>query len=89
MTFSKALKLLKKGYKVSRAGWNGEYMWILLQPGSKGPIPMKPGSTYAETGLIEVKIDAHIDMMTAGGSMQPGWMASQADLLANDWGVVE
>ncbi len=30
----------------------------------------------------------HIDMMTAQGDMQPGWLASQTDMLAKDWRIV-
>jgi hypothetical protein len=88
MDFSKALQALKDGHKVSRSGWNGKGMWIILQHGSGVPIPMRPHSPYAAAGLIDVLIEPHIDMMTAGGSMQPGWLASQADLLAEDWDIV-
>ena len=88
MNFSNALRCLKKGEKIAREGWNGKNMWIILQKGSKGPIPMTPGSNYAEHGLVEVQIEPHIDMMTAAGSMQPGWLASQNDILAKDWMVV-
>ena len=88
MNFSKALKKLKKGHKIARAGWNGKAMWIILQRGSKAPIPMTPGTNYANHGLVEVVINSHIDMMTADGSMQPGWLASQSDILAKDWRVV-
>jgi hypothetical protein len=33
-------------------------------------------------------INPHIDMFTATGEMQPGWLASQTDMLANDWQIV-
>jgi hypothetical protein len=87
-SFSRALRALKNGHKVARSGWNGKGMWIILQHGSNVPIPMRPHSPYAEAGLVEVLINPHIDMMTADGSMQPGWLASQTDLLAEDWLIV-
>jgi len=44
---------------------------------------------YLDVGVIgPVDINPHIDMFTADGSMQPGWLASQADMLATDWCVV-
>lgn len=89
MDFGSAIHFLKDGCKVARDGWNGNAMWIILQPGSKEPIEMTPGSRYAKAGLDFVKIDSHIDMMTAQGTMQPGWIASQADMLAHDWSLVE
>jgi hypothetical protein len=70
-------------------------MWIVLQPG--GQPTLRPGSVYAKVlseygdkdGVInQIHIDSHIDMFTAQGTMQPGWLASQADMLAEDWGVV-
>ncbi len=36
-----------------------------------------------------IKIGAHIDMKAADGSLVIGWLASQTDMLASDWGVVE
>jgi len=88
LTFSQALEFLKAGHKVAREGWL-EGMWLILQHGSKDKIEMTPGSCYARAGLDFVKIDSHIDMMTANGTMQPGWLASQADMMTDDWGIVE
>lgn len=88
MSFGGALNLLKSGMKVARKGWNGKGMWLLYVPGSKGIRPVA-GTPYSNAGLTqEVDIGGHIDMYTAQGSMQPGWLASQADMLAEDWVVV-
>lgn len=95
MDFAGALFCLNAGMTVARYGWNGKGMWIMKVPGSNPSI--QPNTPYGEKlgeygdkdGVIEqVPIDAHIDMFTAGGSMQPGWLASQADMFANDWMVV-
>ncbi len=81
MSFSTALRELRDGKRIARKGWNGKSMWLtLIHPGnaiytklgSNGSYPMQPC----------------IGMKTADNNMQPGWLASQADMLADDWFVV-
>ena len=87
MNFGQAIKSLKAGNRVARKGWNGKGMWLVLQ-GSTPDVKPYNGSCYSNAleGVQEsVTIDAHIDMYTAGKTMQPGWLASQADMLAEDW----
>lgn len=70
MDFGEALKFLKAGSRVSRAGWNGKGMWLHLQrpdANSKMTLP-------------------YIYMSTVQGDLVP-WLASQTDMLAEDWGV--
>lgn len=89
MHFGEALEALKKGYKVARVGWNGKGMWLILVPGTKSVRPVA-GTPYSRAGITaEVDIEPHIDMFTAQGNMQPGWLASQTDMLAEDWQVVQ
>ena len=85
-SFGWAIQMLQEGHKVARAGWNGKGMWLILQSGSQ--VELREGSCYYNAGLRNVTIDPHIDMFTAGGTMQPGWLASQADMLALDWCIV-
>jgi hypothetical protein len=80
---------MKCGLSVRRAGWNGKGMYLVYVPGSQEPITITPNTPYHKAGLTKVKIDSHIDMYTAGGTMQPGWLASQADLLATDWEIAK
>ena len=87
MTFGLAIEALKKGYKVARSGWNGKGMWLILQTGSE--VTLREGTCYHKAGLKHVKIDPHIDMFTAAGTMQPGWLASQADILSDDWQIIK
>ena len=88
LSFGHAIELAKDGYKIARSGWNGKNMWLILVPGSPNIKPVA-GTPYSNAGLIEkVTIDAHIDMFTAQGTMQPGWLASQSDMLAEDWCIV-
>lgn len=89
MNFGFALDALKLGLKVARKGWNGKAMWLLHVPGSDGIRPVA-GTPYSNAGLTaEIDINPHIDMFTADGSMQPGWLASQTDMLAEDWVLIE
>jgi len=87
MNFGQAIEALKEGNKVSREGWNGKNMWLILVPGNT--VNMVENTPYYKAGLRSAKINPHIDMFTATGEMQPGWLASQADMLADDWGIVE
>ena len=86
MTFSEALEKIKAGKKVARAGWNGKGMFIFLVPGSRFKVNRAPLNEIYSEGT-EVEYHAHIDMKTAQGYVVP-WIASQADLLADDWGEV-
>ena len=84
--FGKALELLKEGKKVCRSGWNGKGMFLTLQKGSivKGNMMRnEPAKDFYGDG--DVKICPHIDMKSADGSYVVGWLASQTDMLADDW----
>jgi len=89
ITFGDAIMMMKSGRKVARKGWNGKDMWLILVPGSPSVRPVA-GTPYSNAGITEpTNINPHIDMMTASGEMQPGWLASQTDMLAEDWVLVE
>ena len=85
--FAVALRELKEGSKVARAGWNGKGMFIFLVPGSTFKVNRPPLLGIYSEGT-EIKYHAHVDMKTADGQVVP-WLASQTDLLADDWMVVE
>jgi len=88
LDFGAAINALRLGLKVSRAGWNGKGMFLILVPGSPSVKPVA-GTPYSKAGITEpTNINAHIDMFTATGEMQPGWLASQTDMLSKDWGIV-
>ncbi len=86
MTFGQAVEVLKAGGRVSRAGWNGKGMFLFLVPGSR--ITVSEGRPLAAVFPVgaEVNYCPHIDMKTADGSVVP-WLASQTDVLAEDWVV--
>lgn len=89
--FGDALIALKDGKRVSREGWNGKGMWLVLVPGTKA-VNFTEGSPYQKAGLTHGEILPHIDMYTTNSegrrAMLPGWLASQTDMLAEDWSVV-
>ena len=87
MDFSRALSAVKHGGKVCRSGWNGKGMFIFLVPGSTFQVNRPPLLGIYPEGT-EINYHAHIDMRTADGTIVP-WLASQTDILANDWEVVE
>lgn len=93
MDFGKALNLLKEGHRVAREGWNGKGMWICLVPGIEGAGPdhlFGPQIAVAiKKGSKGVTICPRIDMLAADGSIVVGWLASQTDMLAEDWVQVE
>lgn len=78
-TFGQAIELLKSGYKLARKGWNGKGMYI----------------TYVSPDQWQVdKYESHLNslpwvgMKTANDSFVP-WLASQSDILAEDWVLAE
>lgn len=90
MSFSEALYALKRGSKIARSGWNGKKMFLTLQEGSEvdGSL-MRNDNAKQFYGDSKVKICPHIDMKAADGSYVVGWLASQTDMLSDDWCVVE
>jgi hypothetical protein len=86
-TFSWALNLIRQGKKVCRSGWNGKNMFIFLVPGSTFKVNRPPLLGIYPEGT-EVNYHAHIDMKTADGMVVP-WLASQTDILADDWEEVD
>jgi len=83
MNFSEALTSIKAGNKIQREGWNGKGMFIFLVNGSTFKVNRPPLLGIYPEGT-EVTYHAHIDMKTADNQVVP-WLASQTDLLANDW----
>jgi hypothetical protein len=86
MNFSDALNHLKKGSKVAREGWNGANMFIYLVDGSTFTVNRPPLLGILPPGT-EVNYLPHIDMRTADGDYVP-WLASQSDLLSEDWLII-
>lgn len=72
--FSEALVLLKEGLKLTRAGWNGKSMYVILTDRLEPTV-----GQYFVLHKREPGKEFH----------QPGWVPSIGDLLADDWMVIE
>lgn len=81
MTFGLAIEALKMGKKVARRGWNGKGIFIELQVPDQYSKMSSPYIFIDTTGL-------QTDNPDAPRSRVP-WLASQTDMLAEDWRVVE
>lgn len=86
LTFGLAIEALKKGHKVARAGWNGKGMFLFLVPGSTFQVSRAPLLGIYPEGTT-INYCPHIDMKTADEKVVP-WLASQTDVLAEDWAIV-
>lgn len=86
MDFGSAIVALKGGNKVARSGWNGKGMFLFLVPGSQFKVNRPPLLGIYEEGT-EINYGAHIDIKAVDGSIRP-WVASQSDMLAEDWEFV-
>lgn len=96
MNFGNALEGLKRGHKVARAGWNGKGMWLYLVPANSYPAQTDAakeywkdkGTGFAADGVTPlVPYGAYIAMKTAQENVVP-WLASQTDILADDWELI-
>lgn len=84
MTFGEAIDLVKDGYRIQREGWNGKNQYVELAT----------RISYVNTNeeIVNVEHDAigSCALAFVGTSgVQLGWLASQADMLAEDWEIVE
>lgn len=83
-SFGEAIKYLKRGFKVARKGWNGKKQYIELAT----------CISYKDNGGAVVNAD-HCNIgnkaiaFVGTSGVQMGWLASQADMLADDWYFVE
>lgn len=83
MDFGDAIRAMKSGKRVAREGWNGKGMFLFLVSGSNFTVNREPLLSIMGEGT-QVQYHAHIDMKTAQGYVVP-WLASQADMLSEDW----
>lgn len=77
MDFGDAIRFMKQGNKVTRRGWNGKGLWLELQ---------RPDE-HSKMTLPYIYINYPDDAQDTPGARVP-WLASQTDMLAEDWWVV-
>lgn len=90
ISFGMAIEAMKRGKRVCRAGWNGKGMYLWLLPASE-----VKKEWCKDQRLIEamgdrdaIKCLGSIRMFTADGSVLTGWLASQTDILSEDWMIL-
>ena len=85
MNFGLAIEAAKMGKRIARAGWNGKNQYVELGYDfaytAPGDIPVRP------VQHLDIGSKALVFVGTRG--RQVGWLASQADMLADDWKIVE
>lgn len=86
MSFGQAIEAMKAGKKVARGGWNGKGMFLYYVPEGRYPARTDAAKSIAAED-DKVDYGANIAMKTAQGNVVP-WLASQTDMLAEDWAVV-
>ena len=78
--FGDAIKYIKRGFKVKRLGWNGKNQHIEL---AKNISYISPDGVVTNCNHRAIGNYAIAFVGTSG--IQMGWLASQADMLADDW----
>lgn len=96
LNFGQALEALKVGKRVTRAGWNGKGMYLWLMPAATLKAewcrePHLKAMAEANGGEIEALGTIRIYTVNAHGrrAVLTGWLASQSDMLAEDWAILE
>ena len=87
MDFGEAIRSLKEGKRVRRAGW--EDTWLCLVPG----VMIVAGAHERVRKFLPVAVDlnygSHIVLHASNGLWQPGWVPTQLEMFAEDWEVVD
>lgn len=84
LSFGLAIEAAKKGHKIQRAGWNGKNQYVELAT----------RISYVNADSVFMNVE-HADIgnmalaFVGTSGVQLGWLASQADMLADDWRIVE
>lgn len=78
MSFGLAIEAMRKKQKVARLGWNGKGLWLELQT----------PDAHSKMTLPYIYINYPHDAQNTPGARVP-WLASQTDMLAEDWVIVE
>ena len=97
MSFGHAIEMAKVGYKIARQGWNGKNMFVAYMPA----LYLPPANTTAPGPRVNERTSKYIGedkpldcqpyfaMYNAQEQWIPGWLASQSDMLANDWIILK
>lgn len=105
LTFGEALDAVKQGKLIAREGWNGKGMFVFMRPADDLPITVLLGAKslpkrlkdYYELkhqpiipeSIPKISFTAYLCMKAADDTVVNGWLASQTDMLAEDWCIID
>lgn len=96
MDFGGAIAALKAGKKVARKGWNGKGMFLWLKPATNidacichDPVLKKLAENNGGAIVALGTICMYTHDSTGRKAILTGWLASQSDMLLEDWIIVE
>ena len=84
LNFGEAIEALKKGRKVCRKGWNGKGMYLRLVHNDKYSLDVE---SFEDLKILSIELISWVGMKTADNKFVP-WLASQTDILAEDWEII-
>lgn len=85
MDFGDAIAVMKDGARVARKGWNGKGQYVFLAYEAD----FVTDTDISAFDVKDVEVGDMLVLKTAQDTFQPGWLASQADMLAEDWYIVD
>ncbi len=95
-SFGDALKFLKRGLKVARKGWNGKGMYLWLKPEAvikkewcRDPMLIECIENNSGDILALGTICMYTHDSTGRNAILTGWLASQSDMLCEDWILID
>lgn len=102
MNFGQAIEAVKNGKLAARKGWNGKGMFIFMRPECELtaetvvnkvqslPAALKEwvAKNYGDSSEDVIKFTPYLCMKAADNTIVNGWMASQTDMLSEDWEIL-
>lgn len=102
MNFGQAIEALKEGKLAARKGWNGKGMFIFMRPEAElstemivNKVQSLPDAfkkwvadNYSDAPTESIRFTPYICMKAADNTVVNGWLASQTDMLSEDWEIV-
>jgi hypothetical protein len=100
LNFGAAIEAVKQGKLIARKGWNGKGMFVFQRPADELDVDFIPNVKSLPESVKErltrnaisgakIPFTAYLCMYAADGSIVNGWLASQTDMLAEDWCIIE
>lgn len=103
MNFGQAIEAVKNGKLAARKGWNGKGMFIFMRPKCEldadtvvNKVQSLPelvkkwvAENYGDSPSDKIKFSEYLCMKAADGTIVNGWLASQTDMLSEDWTILD